>query len=151
MWVLTILPVLFLSRKCPDTPNPKNKMTKCPNTPNLCFTLEDNNLYIFYKLDQSILLTGKYIESLLLVFYHCKNFYLFFNFNFFFLVLYFFHYINFYFHFYFFFFFFLIMLLTFFQVWLYCFSKFFILYLKRHTFSFIKISSICTHFWKECA
>ena len=27
----------------------------------------------------------------------------------------------------------------------------FIIYQKRHTFNFIKISSICTHFWKEYA
>ena len=33
-------------------------------------TLEDNSLYLFYKLNQSILLINKYIKSLLLVFYY---------------------------------------------------------------------------------
>ena len=46
--------------------------------------------------------------------------------------------------------FYLIMLLTFFQISL-NFSKKISSFIKKDTFNFIKISSICTHFWKEYA
>ena len=46
--------------------------------------------------------------------------------------------------------FYLIMLLTFFQISL-NFSKKISSFFKKDTFNFIKISSICTHFWKEYA
>ena len=43
-----------------------------------------------------------------------------------------------------------LMLLTFFQISL-NFSKKISSFIKKDTFNFIKISSICTHFWKEYA
>ena len=46
--------------------------------------------------------------------------------------------------------FYLIMLLTFFQISL-NFSKKISSFIKKDTFNFITISSICTHFWKEYA
>ena len=36
-------------------------------------TLEGSNFYLFYKLNQSILLRDKHVESLLLVFHYCEN------------------------------------------------------------------------------
>ena len=36
-------------------------------------TLEDDSLYLSYKLNRSILMIGKYSESLLLVFCYCEH------------------------------------------------------------------------------
>ena len=96
-------------------------------------TLQDNSFYLFYKLTKSILLVYKNIE---IFFSFVMNLFLAFRY----FLLYTSSLLNLVF----------VILLAFSQIFIYL-SNIFSTFIKIHAFSFIEISFIYTHFWKEYA